>query len=154
VATNYPTRGAQRSRFAAGRVQPAPGPLHDRPERELLWLLIAWPAAAAAPTKYWFSNLPEGVSLRRLVQLAKLRGRVEQNDQQLKEELGLDHYEGRGWQGWHHHVTLVCLAYAFLLRERQRHKKTAPPSLPEVRRCLQQVLIRIFGSCRLHLDYS
>ena len=121
------SRGAQRSRFAAGRVQPAHGPLHDRPEREPLWLLIEWPREAEAPTKYWFSNLPEGVSLRRLVQLAKLRWRVEQNYQQLKEELGLDHYEGRGWQGWHHHVTLACLAYAFLLRERQRLKKNSAP---------------------------
>ena len=58
-----------------------------------------------------------------MVQLAKLRWRVEQNYQQLKEELGLDHYEGRGWRGWHHRVTLVCLAYAFLLRRRQRDKK-------------------------------
>jgi SRSO17 transposase len=72
---------------------------------------------------------------------------VEQNYQQLKEELGLDHYEGRGWQGWHHHVTLVCLAYAFLLLERQRLKKTPVPTLPEARRCLQMVLIRIFGVC-------
>ena len=59
------------------------------------------------------------------MRLAKLRWRVEQNYQQLKEELGLDHYEGRGWPGWHHHVTLVCLAYAFLLLERQRHKKNS-----------------------------
>ena len=65
------------------------------------------------------------MSWRRLVRLAKLRWRVEQNYQQLKEELGLDHYEGRGWQGWHHHVTLVCLAYAFLLLERRRLKKNA-----------------------------
>lgn len=121
------TRGPQRSRFAAGRVQPAHGHVQDRPELEPVGLLIEWPAEAEAPTKYWFSNLPEGVSLRRLVQLAKLRWRVEQNDPQLKEELGLDHYEGRGWQGWHHHVTLVCLAYAFLLRERQRHKKNSGP---------------------------
>jgi SRSO17 transposase len=87
----------------------------------------AWPAEAAAPTKYCFSNLPEGVSLRRLVQRAKLPWRVEQNYQQLKEELGLDPFAGRGWQGWHPHVTLVCLAYAFRLRERQRHKKNSTP---------------------------
>jgi SRSO17 transposase len=120
-------RGAQRSRFAACRVQPAHGHVQDRPELEPVWLLMEWPPEAQAPTKYWFSNLPEGVSLRHLVQLAKLRWRVEQNYQQLKEELGLDHYEGRGWQGWHHHVTLVCLAYAFLLLERQGHKKNSAP---------------------------
>jgi len=108
---------------------------------------MEWPPEAEAPTKYWFSNLPQGVSLQHLVQLAKLRWRVEQNYQQLKEELGLDHYEGRGWQGWHHHVTLVCLAYAFLLLERQRHKKTPLPTLPEARRCLQRVLIHMFGVC-------
>jgi SRSO17 transposase len=90
-----------------------------------VWLLIEWPREAEAPTKYWLSNLPEGISLRRLVRWAKLRWRVEQNYQQLKEELGMDHYEGRGWQGWHHHVTLVCLAYAFQLLERQRLKKNS-----------------------------
>jgi SRSO17 transposase len=119
------TRGPQRSRFAAGRVQPAHGHVHHQPEREPVWLLMEWPTEAEAPTKYWFSNLPEGMSLRRLVQRAKLRWRVEQNYEQLKVELGLDHYEGRGWQGWHHHVTLVGLAYAFLLLERQRHKKNS-----------------------------
>ncbi len=122
-------RGPQRSRFAACRVQPAHGYHQGRPEREVVWVLIEWPAEAEAPTKYWFSNLPEGVPLRRLVRLAKLRWRVEQNYQQLKEELGLDHYEGRGWQGWHHHVTLVCLAYAFLLLERQRLKKNSAPDV-------------------------
>jgi SRSO17 transposase len=141
------TRGPQRSRFTACRVQPAHGHARHQPELELVWLLIEWPADMAAPTKYWFSNLPEGVSWRRLVRLAKLRWRVEQNYQQLKEELGLDHYEGRGWQGWHHHVTLVCLAYAFLLLERRRLKKTPVPTLPEARRCLQLVLIRMFGMC-------
>jgi hypothetical protein len=95
---------------------------------------------------HWFPNLLQAVSLRCLVRLAKLRWRVEQNYQQLKEELGLDHYEGRGWQGWHHHVTLVCLPYAPLLLERQRHKKLLS-RLAEARRCLQRVLIRIFGVC-------
>ena len=119
------TQGPQRGRFAACRVQPAHGHVEDQPEREPVWLLIEWPPDTEAPTQYWFSNLPEEVSLRRLVRLAKLRWRVEQNYQQLKEELGMDHYEGRGWQGWHHHVTLVCLAYAFLLLERQRLKKNS-----------------------------
>ena len=119
------SQGRQRGRFAACRVQPAHGHVQDRPELQPVWLLMEWPPDVEAATKYWFSNLPEEVSLRRLVRLAKLRWRVEQNYQQLKEELGLDHYEGRGWQGWHHHVTLVCLAYAFLLRERQRHKKNS-----------------------------
>ena len=123
------SQGPQRGRFAACRVQPAHGHVRDRPELPPVWLLIEWPPEAEAPAKYWFSNLPEEVSLRRLVRLAKLRWRVEQNYQQLKEELGLDHYEGRGWPGWHHHVTLVCLAYAFLLLERQRHKKNSSSDL-------------------------
>src|SRR5215472_7148805 len=84
-------------RFSACRAQPAHGQAHYQPELASVWVLIEWPANTAAPTKYWFSNLPEGVSWRRLVRLAKLRWRVEQNYQQLKEELGLDHYEGRGW---------------------------------------------------------
>lgn len=123
VAWREGSRGPQQSRFAARRVQPAHGHAHDRAELKPGWLLIEWPVESPAPTKYWFSNLAEETSLLRLVQLAKLRWRVEQNYQQLKEELGLDHYEGRGWQGWHHHVTLVCIAYAFLLLERGRRKK-------------------------------
>ena len=87
--------------------------------------MIEWPTQEKAPIQYWLSNLPRDTSLKRLVRLAKLRWRVEQNYQQLKEELGLDHYEGRGWRGWHHHVTLVCLAYAFLMLERQRSKKNS-----------------------------
>jgi SRSO17 transposase len=67
-----------------------------------------------APTKYFFSNLPATTALRRLVRAAKGRWRVEPSDQQMKEELGLGHFEGRSWRGFHHHVTLVLLAYAFL----------------------------------------
>jgi SRSO17 transposase len=125
ITWRHGTQGPQRSRFAACRVQPAHGHAHYQPELESVWVLIEWPAEMETPIKYWFSNLPEDFSLRGLVRLAKLRWRVEQNYQQLKEELGLDHYEGRGWQGWHHHVTLVCLAYAFLLLERRRLKKNA-----------------------------
>ena len=73
-------------RFAACRVQPAHGHVQDRPELPPVWLLMEWPAEVEAPTQYWFSNLPEGVSLRRLVQLAKLRWRVGQNYQQLQRE--------------------------------------------------------------------
>jgi SRSO17 transposase len=119
------SKGPQESRFAARRVQPAHGHACNQAELEEVWVLIEWPTDEKAPIKYWFSNLPPDTSLKRLVRLAKLRWRVEQNYQQLKEELGLDHYEGRGWRGWHHHVTLVCLAYAFLLLERQRRKKNS-----------------------------
>lgn len=111
------------SRFAAIRVLPAhrPANVKKRPPRQ--WLLIEWPKGEPGPTKYWFSNLPPQAGLSRLVFFAKVRWRIEQSYQQLKEELGLDHYEGRGYQGWHHHVTMTMLAYGFLLLETLRSKK-------------------------------
>ena len=111
------------SRFAAVRVLPAhrPAKVKHRPPRQ--WLLIEWPKGEPEPTKYWFSNLPAQAGLSRLVFFAKVRWRIEQSYQQLKEELGLDHYEGRGYLGWHHHVTLAMLAYGFLLLETLRNKK-------------------------------
>ena len=80
-------------------------------------------AAEKEPTKYFLCDLPESYALRRLVRIVKGRWKIEQDYQQLKEELGLDHYEGRNWTGWHHHVTLVMLAHAFLTLERLRSKK-------------------------------
>ena len=70
------------------------------------WLLIEWPAGENAPTKYWLSTLPEDISFRRLVDFAKLRWRMERDYQELKQEVGLGHFEGRGWRGFHHHATL------------------------------------------------
>jgi len=112
------------SRFAAIRVDPA----HEDPEKKIplpprQWLLIEWPQNEKEPAKFWFSNLPPQAGLRRLVRLAKIRWLVEQNYQQQKQELGLDHYEGRGFLGWHHHVTMNMMAYGFLLLEMLRHKK-------------------------------
>src|ERR1700687_3995322 len=78
------------------------------------------------PTKYWFANLPDDISFERLVDLAKLRWRIERDYQELKQELGLGHYEGRGWRGFHHHATLCIAAYGFLISERE----TIPPSGP------------------------
>ena len=75
------------------------------------------------PTKFWLANLPEGTSLISLVPLAKIRWWIEQGYQQLKDELGLDHYEGRTWQGWHHHVTLTMLVFGFLTLEALYLKK-------------------------------
>jgi SRSO17 transposase len=68
------------------------------------WLLIEWPEGEAEPTKYWLSTLPANFSFRRLVDLAKLRWRIERDYQELKQEVGLGHYEGRGWRGFHHHA--------------------------------------------------
>ena len=88
------------------------------------WLLIEWPEEAAAPTDHWLAQLDEpSVGLRRLVKTARARWRVELDYRELKEELGLDHYEGRHWLGWHHHVTLVSLAFAFLRTEQAKAKK-------------------------------
>jgi SRSO17 transposase len=85
---------------------------------------VEWPVEDAAPTKYWLADVRgEPLGLRRLVRLAKGRWRIEQDYRELKDELGLDHFEGRSWTGWHHHVTLVSMAYAFLVLERARAKK-------------------------------
>ena len=88
-----------------------------------VWLLVEWPPGEKEPTKYFLCDLPAYYALRRLVRIAKGRWKIEQDYQQRKEELGLDHYEGRSWTGWHHPGTLVMLAHAFLTLERLRHKK-------------------------------
>jgi SRSO17 transposase len=90
------------------------------------WLLIEWPEGEAEPTKYWLSTLPENVSFTQFVDLAKLRWRIERDYQELKQEVGLGHYEGRGWRGFHHHATLCIAAYGFLIAE----QATIPPSGP------------------------
>src|SRR5690348_8886513 len=82
------------------------------------WLLIEWPQGEARPTKYWLSTLPENVSFRKLVGLAKLRWRIERDYQELKQEVGLGHFEGRGWLGFHHHASMCIAAYGFLVAER------------------------------------
>ena len=86
-----------------------------RPEE---WLLIEWPPGNAEPTKYWLSTLPETIPVADLVRLAKRRWRIERDDQELQDELGLDHFEGRGWRGFQHHGALCIAAYAFLAAER------------------------------------
>jgi SRSO17 transposase len=110
------------SRFARVRVRAAH---RDEPRGEE-WLLIEWPKGEEEPTKYWLSTLPPDISFERFVDLAKLRWRIERDYQELKQELGLGHYEGRGWRGFHHHATLCIAAYGFLISERG----TIPPSGP------------------------
>jgi SRSO17 transposase len=123
VRWRHGTKGWLASRFLALRVQPSHGFVHGEPPRTEVWLLVEWPPAEKEPTKYWLCALPASTTLRRLVRLAKCRWMIEQDYQQLKDELGLDHYEGRGWIGWHHHITLVMLAHAFLTLETLRRKK-------------------------------
>jgi SRSO17 transposase len=116
-------KGPMMSRFAATRVLPSHSYQHGGGKERTLWLLTEWPEEAEVPTKFWLANLPEGTSLISLVRLAKIRWWIEQGYQQLKDELGLDHYEGRTWQGWNHHVTLTMLAFGFLTLESLYLKK-------------------------------
>jgi SRSO17 transposase len=113
------------SRFARLQVRAA----HQYLLPELLYqetLLIEWPEGEAEPTRYWLSTLPANTSFRQLVDFAKLRWRIERDYQELKQEVGLNHFEGRGWRGFHHHATMCIAAYGFLISERE----TIPPSGP------------------------
>ncbi len=120
------TRGLMTSRFAAVRVRPAHRDERRAEPRAPEWLLMEWPPGESAPTKYWLSTVADEVPLDELVRLAKLRWRIERDFQELKDELGLDHYEGRGWRGFHHHGVLCVAAYAFLAAERARLSPPAP----------------------------
>jgi SRSO17 transposase len=119
------SKGKLSGRFAAWRVRPAHRLSEGKAPLAPCWLLAEWPEGEPAPTKFFFSNLPAGTSLRRLVATAKGRWWVEHSYKEMKDELGLDHFEGRGWVGWQHHVTLVLLAYAFVVLRRQRRKRGA-----------------------------
>jgi SRSO17 transposase len=116
-------------RFAAWRVRPAHRLSDGTAPMAECWLLAEWPDGEDAPAKYFLCNLPASTSLRGLVRAAKGRWWVEQSYREMKDELGLDHYEGRGWVGWHHHVVLVMLAYAFIVaRRRQKGGGAAGPA--------------------------
>jgi SRSO17 transposase len=117
------TKGPMASRFAAARVLPANGYEHTGSRERPHWLLVEWPEGEPVPTKFWLANLPPDTDLVSLVRLAKVRWWIEQGYQQLKDELGLDHYEGRSWQGWHHHITMTMLAFGFLALEALYRKK-------------------------------
>jgi len=117
------TRGPMTSRFVCLRVRPANVKLRNADpggKLPVCWLLAEWPDGKDAPTDFWLSNLPADTSIEDLVALAKLRWRVEQDYRELKDALGLDHFEGRSWHGWQHHVTLVSVAHGFLTLERLR----------------------------------
>lgn len=130
------SRGPQTSRFAAVRVRAARG--YDKATRSVEhvhdeeWLLVHWPDDTPEPTKAWLSNLPKDTPLLSLVQLARLRWRIERDHQEGKELLGLDHYEGRSWHGLHHHLALVLLAQQFLALERWTEQKKAQLAAPAV----------------------
>jgi SRSO17 transposase len=119
------SHGILRSRFAAVLVRPAHRDEKRTEPRPEEWLLIEWPKGASEPTKYWLSNLPVKTALKPLVKLAKHRWVIERDYEELKQELGLGHYEGRGWRGFHHHATLCIAAYGFLVSERSLFSPSA-----------------------------
>jgi SRSO17 transposase len=131
-----------RARFCAVRVSPT----HDWRERRLapeVWLLCERGVGAEGRAKYYLVNLPETASLRALVCLAHQRWAIEQQYQELKDELGLDHFEGRTWPGWERHVALTALAYAWLQTERHRRGVKAP-TLPVVRAVITEIITAHF----------
>ena len=130
------------SRFAAVRVRPAHRDYEKAEPYAEEWLLIEWPRGEAEPTKYWISTLPPAVTLKQLVKMAKHRWIIERDYEELKQELGLGHFEGRNWRGFHHHATLCIAAYGFLVAERNLFPPcacaghlgfVAPKSAPEFR---------------------
>ena len=124
IAWREGTNDVLKGRFARVRVHAAH---RDNLRSELRpeeWLLIEWPESEKEPTKYWPSTLPADITFDQLVDAIKLRWRIERDYQELKQEVGLGHYEGRGWRGFHHHATLCIAAYGFLISERE----TIPPS--------------------------
>jgi SRSO17 transposase len=145
---NAPGARAWTARFAAARVTPA----HAWRQRRLapeVWLLAEQVGGATPRTKYYFVHLPATASLRALVRLAHQRWAIEQQYQELKDELGLDHFEGRSWPGWHRHVALTAVAYTFLQVERQR-RPSPDLTLPRVRAILQEVLTAHFFVTQPH----
>lgn len=119
--------GRMRSRFLALRVRPANRHIPKAADGGLpeCWLLAEWPTGAAEPTDYWLSTLPADIRLRNLVKLAKMRWRIEHDYRELKDGLGLDHFEGRSWTGWHRHVTLASIAQAVCTKLRRTPKAPA-----------------------------
>ena len=142
VSWRVGTKQRLRSRFAAVRVRPAHRDYwRDKPHSEQ-WLLIEWPRDEAEPTHYWLANLSPKTKLKDLVAIAKQRWIIERDYQELKQEVGLGHYEGRGWRGFHHHATLSIAAYGFLVAERARFSPSTrvgtlrlpiPPSSSQLR---------------------
>ena len=126
------------ARFAAVRVTPA----HDWRERRLapeVWLLCEHDLGATPRIKYYFVHLPPRASLRALGPLAHQRWAIEQQYQELKTELGLDHFEGRTYPGWQHHVVLTAVAYAFIQRERHAPRRRAALTFPGIRAIVQEI---------------
>jgi SRSO17 transposase len=118
IAWREGTNAVLSSRFAAVRVRPAHRDYWRSEPHPEEWLLIEWPDGATEPTKYWLSTVPTATPVTELVAAAKGRWRIERDYRELKQEVGLGHFEGRGWRGFHHHASLCIAAYGFLVAER------------------------------------
>lgn len=114
------TNGKMSARFAMRRVLPLCDDRKRRDEREVVWLLMEWEDGEAKPTKFYFATLPKNITKKKLVRRIKQRWRTERAYQDLKGQLGLDHFEGRRYPGWHHHVSVALCCYAFVTAERLR----------------------------------
>src|ERR1700722_4469688 len=125
------------SRFIRLRVRPAHRDHKLTEPRPPEWLRVGWPEGEKQPTKYWLSTLPEDIDFAALVDIAKLRWRIERDYQELKQEVGLGHFEGRGWRGFHHHATMCIASYGFLISERE----TIPPSGPRPARWFKELAV-------------
>jgi SRSO17 transposase len=138
------------ARFAAIRVTPAHAWRRGRLAPEV-WLLCEQDLGATPRTKYCFVHLPASASLARLVRLAHQRWAIEQQYQELKTELGFDHFEGRSYPGWQHHVVLSAVAYAFLQQERRRPRVGTPLTFPAIRAVLQEIFTALLLAQQPHL---
>lgn len=114
------TRGALSARFAVRRVAPCAEQGRELEERPPVWLIIEWRDGEAQPANYFFCSLPEATPSGELIRLTMQRWRTERAYEDLKGELGLDHFEGRRWRGWHHHVSVALACFAFAVAERHR----------------------------------
>jgi len=145
------------SRFLALRVRPANRDIPRYPDGTLpeCWLIAEWPSGEPEPTDYWLSTLPADTPLRELVRLAKIRWRIEHDYRELKDGLGLDHFEGRSYLGWHRHVTLTALAQAFctLLRyDPKPLRRPDPLRGPPRTQALLVILTGARHTCRRPFD--
>jgi SRSO17 transposase len=140
------TRPRRAARFTAIRVTPA----HEWRTARLppeVWLLGEEEAGRTRRIKYYFVNLPASVSLRALVRLTHQRWAIEQQYQELKSELGFDHFEGRTWPGWQHHSVLTAVAHAYIQRERMR-RGAAGLTFPAVRAIVQEIFTALLFAAK------
>jgi SRSO17 transposase len=133
--------------FHAVRVTPVVAWRRGHP-LETLWLLCERSPGSTTVRKYHLSNLPADASLKEVVQLAHTRWAIEQQYQDFKTELGLDHFEGRSYPGWHHHMVISAVAYAFLQTERQRRRSAEPLTFPAMRAIVQEVFTGLLFAAR------